>query len=338
MVTTHGLRPCPTDSLAGRISRTVYTVSPAVLERMSLGLLPVGALRLPYPPVRELPTGRMVVLPGRGSTFVTDSGPTDAPTIILQHSVMTTGLLCWYPVIPELNQRYRVVTLDHRWHGRGIRSSTFDLLDCADDVAALADVLGIERFVAAGFSMGGGISQLVWRRHRDRVSGLVLCSTGPYFSTHDPHLREQSNKTGRLLKPIDKLIPRASAATLDKPTSHTALWGMRQFLSTPFSHAGQFGEGLGRFDSRDWLDDIEVPTAVLVSTRDKVVSPQRQQLLVDGIQGARRFDVDGGHACCVLGADKFVPQFLDAVDVVAADKTAQRRSSSPDDRIGVSRL
>ncbi len=73
----------------------------------------------------------MVELPGRGSTFVTDSGPADAPAIILQHSVMTTGLLCWYPVIPELNQRYRVITLDHRWHGRGIRSGTFDLLDCA---------------------------------------------------------------------------------------------------------------------------------------------------------------------------------------------------------------
>lgn len=58
----------------------------------------------------------MVELPGRGSTFVTDSGPADAPAIILQHSVMTTGLLCWYPVIPELNQRYRVITLDHRWH------------------------------------------------------------------------------------------------------------------------------------------------------------------------------------------------------------------------------
>lgn len=260
----------------------------------------------------------MVELPGRGSTFVTDSGPADAPTIILQHSVLTTGLLCWYPVLSELNQRYRVVTLDHRWHGRGIRSTEFDLLDCADDVAALADVLGIERFVAAGFSMGGGISQLAWRRHRDRVGGLVLCSTGPYFSTNDPRLREQANRTGRLLKPVYRVVPRPSGVTLDKPTSNTMVWAMRQFMSTPMSHTGDFGEAMARFDSRGWLDQIDVPTAVVVSTRDKTVQPERQQLLVDGIPGAVRFEVDGGHACCVIGADKFVPRFLEAVDAVTA--------------------
>ncbi|MFT4125446.1 MAG: alpha/beta fold hydrolase [Gordonia sp. (in: high G+C Gram-positive bacteria)] len=259
----------------------------------------------------------MVELPGRGTTFVTVSGPADAPVVMLQHSVMTTGLLCWYPSIPELNRRYRVITLDHRWHGRGIRSAEFNLLDCADDAVALADVLGIDRFLSAGFSMGGGISQLVWRRHPDRVSGLVLCSTGPYFSTNDPKLREHANRTGRLLTPLYRVIPQPSVKSLDKPTANTLVWGMRQFLSTPLSHTGDFGEGLGRFDSRDWLADIDVPTAVVVSTRDRVVEPERQQLLVDGIPGAVRFDVDGGHACCVIGAETFVPEFTRAVDAVA---------------------
>nr|WP_174519007.1 alpha/beta hydrolase [Gordonia desulfuricans] len=273
----------------------------------------------------------MVELPGRGTTFVTDSGPAEAPAIFLQHSVMTTGLLCWYPVIPELNKRYRVVTLDHRWHGRGIRSDRFDLRDCADDAVALADQLGIDRFVTAGFSMGGGISQLVWKRHRERVGGLVLCSTGPFFSTNDPHLREQANRTGRFLKPVYKVIPRPSDASLDKPSSTTMVWGMKQFLSTPLSHTGDFGEGLGRFDSRPWLGEIDVPTSVVVSTRDRVVDPDRQQLLVDGIAGAQRFEVDGGHACCVIGADKFVPPFLEAVDSVvrAADLTAPPRLIVP---------
>ncbi|MGC4935786.1 alpha/beta fold hydrolase [Gordonia sp. DT30] len=298
-------------------------MSPAVLDQ-KFRRLP-HALSF-YPAVRDLPTGTMVELPGRGATFVTDSGPADAPVVILQHSVMTTGLLCWYPVLPELNRRYRVITLDHRWHGRGIRSDRFDLLDCADDVAALADVLGIEHFVSAGFSMGGGISQLVWRRHRDRVGGLVLCSTGPYFSTHDPHQRAQAERAGRLLRPVYKLIPRPSDASLDRPAGRTLAWGMRQFLSTPLSHSGDFGEGLGRFDSRDWLAEIDVPTAVVVSTRDKVVEPERQQLLVDGIPGARRFDVDGGHATCVIGADKFLPPFLDAVDEVV--RAADLRTTS----------
>jgi len=287
-------------------------VSPAIFSSVARAF---NHLLKPYP-ARDLPPGEMVELPGRGRTFVTDSGPRDAPAVFLLHSVLTTGLLCWYPSIPALNKRYRVITLDHRWHGRGITSPGFDLEDCADDVVALADVLGIDKFTAAGFSMGGGIAQLVWRRHPSRVSGLVLCSTGPYFSTHDPEHRERAQRTGRFLAPIYRRLPRPSEKSLNKTTSHTSVWARRQFFSTPLSHMGDFGDGLGRFDSRDWLGEIDVPTAVVVSTRDKVVEPERQQLLVDGIRGAQRLEVDGGHACCVLGAEWFIPPFVEAVDAV----------------------
>ncbi|WP_124711260.1 alpha/beta fold hydrolase [Gordonia insulae] len=275
-----------------------------------------GHVLRPYP-ARDIPAGTMVDLPGRGPLFVTDSGPRDAPVVFLLHSVLTTGLLCWYPVIPELNKRYRVITLDQRWHGRGIRSPEFSLDDCADDVVALADELGIDRFTAAGFSMGGGIAQLVWRRHPQRVTGLVLCSTGPYFSTRDPRLRAQSRRTGRVLTAVDKLLPRPRVGRLDDTSVHTTVWAMRQFLSTPLSHMGHFGDGLGVFDSREWLAEIDVPTSVVVSTRDRVVEPARQELLVDGIAGARRFEVDGGHACCVLGAQWFIPPFIEAVDAAS---------------------
>ncbi len=258
----------------------------------------------------------MVDLPGRGRAFVTDSGPRDAPAVFLLHSVLTTGLLCWYPTIPAINDRYRVITLDARWHGRGIESETFDLRDCADDVVALADVLGIARFTVAGFSMGGGIAQLVWRRHPERVAGLVLCSTGPYFSTHDPRHRASSERMGRILRPVYRILPRVSEKSLNKTTSHTSIWALRQFFSTPLSHLGDFGNGLGEFDSRDWLHEVDVPTAVVVSIRDRVVEPERQQLLIDGIPGAQRFEVDGGHACCVLGARYFIPPFAEALDAV----------------------
>lgn len=301
-----------------RTAACASTVDAVSSEILAGAARAVNHVLKPYP-ARDLPSGRKVELPGRGLTYVTDSGPREAPTVILLHSVLTTGLLCWYPTVPALNERYRVVTLDHRWHGRGINSPGFDLEDCADDVVALADVLGIQRFTAAGFSMGGGIAQLAWRRHPQRVSGLVLCSTGPYFSTHDPEHRERARRTGQILGPIYRRIPRPSEKSLDKTTSHTSVWAMRQFFSTPLSHMGDFGDGLGRFDSRDWLGEIDVPTAVVVSTRDKVVEPARQQLLVDGIPGAQRFEVDGGHACCVLGAERFIPPFVDAVDAVTAE-------------------
>src|SRR4051812_31631756 len=110
------------------------------------GLTPRDLLgRRVHMPWAPIPSGSMVDLPD-GPTFVTDTaGPSpDAPAIVLLHAVGCTGLLTWYPSIAPLSQRYRVLTLDQRWHGRGIQSEAFDLHDCADDVAALLDVLEID--------------------------------------------------------------------------------------------------------------------------------------------------------------------------------------------------
>ena len=270
----------------------------------------------PYP-VRDLPDGRSLELPGRGTTYITESGPADAPTVFLLHGVSTSGVLCWYPSIPALNRDFHVVTIDHRWHGRGIRSAEFSLDDCADDVVAVADQLGVERFTAAGFSMGGGIAQLAWQRHRDRVGALVLCSTGPFFSSLDPERLAAEERIGKALKVVDKVLPTPAAERLDDWQGNHIRWAFAQMTSTNLGDQGEFAGAMARFDSRPWLSEIDVPTAVVVSTRDKIVQPERQQLLVDGIPGARRFDVDGGHACCVLGAEDFLGPLVEAVGAVA---------------------
>ncbi len=125
----------------------------------------------------------MLDLPGRGRTFVVDvPGPTpDAPTVVLLHALGCTAYLSWFAALGELSRNYRVVTFDQRWHGRGIRSARFRFADCADDVVGVLDALGIDQAVVAGYSMGGAVAQLTWRRHPERVAGLVLCSTARNF-------------------------------------------------------------------------------------------------------------------------------------------------------------
>jgi 3-oxoadipate enol-lactonase len=51
---------------------------------------------------------------------------------------------------------------------------------------------------------------------------------------------------------------------------------------------------LGRFTSRDWVGELDVPTTVLVHERDRLVPPRRQEKLGASIVGARveRLDVD----------------------------------------------
>ena len=136
----------------------------------------------------NLPPGAALHLPGRGTTFVrTLDGPPGAPTVLLMHGWTASADLNWFQCYRPLAEHYRVVALDHRGHGRGIRSRrVFRLEDCADDAVAVCDVLGIDQFIPVGYSMGGPIAQLTWRRHRRRVAGLVLCATAAPGSPRSP--------------------------------------------------------------------------------------------------------------------------------------------------------
>lgn len=98
--------------------------------------------------------------------------------VLLLHGWTATADLNWFAVYETLGQHFRVISLDHRGHGRGIRTrKPFRLADCADDAACLLSELGIKKVIPVGYSMGGPIALLMWRRHRAVVDGLILCAT-----------------------------------------------------------------------------------------------------------------------------------------------------------------
>jgi pimeloyl-ACP methyl ester carboxylesterase len=92
---------------------------------------------------------RFLDLKGRGRIRVFELE--GAPTLMLLHGLAAPGPLNWFTAFPELAERYRVVAVDHRGHGRGIPTRRFRLKDCADD--AVADALGIQKFIAVGLCL-----------------------------------------------------------------------------------------------------------------------------------------------------------------------------------------
>ena len=66
-----------------------------------------------------------------------------------------------------------------------------------------------------------------------------------------------------------------------------------------------------------WTPSIDVPTAVIITTRDRLVPPRRQIRLAETIPGARAFAVDGDHDACVARASVFVPTLVAATTWVA---------------------
>src|SRR5687768_13407000 len=114
----------------------------------------------PEPPV-ALPPGQAVHVPGRGELFVRDNGG-DGPPVLLLHGWTASADLNWYAQYGALTAAgMRVIALDHRGHGRGLRThADFRLADCADDAVALVEHLGTGPVVATGYSMGGPIALL----------------------------------------------------------------------------------------------------------------------------------------------------------------------------------
>ncbi|OBH90192.1 alpha/beta fold hydrolase [Mycobacterium sp. E2733] len=270
-------------------------------------------------PVGHLPPGRVVELPGRGSTYVVDSGPVaDAPTFLLLHGAATTGLMMWYPALEMMREFGRVVVFDQRWHGQGISSPRFLLEDCADDVAALADALGVDTFVPVGYSMGSLVAQLVWYRHRERLDGLVLgaAATGWWNGVAWERLG-----AGVLAALIEAFSPRPGVSAAAAPSAESSVgndlqWMLGQVRSTSLGGIARAVAEITRFDSTSWVGTIDVPTVVLIPLRDRTIPPRQQFWLANQIPEAQVVTVDGGHTCCALQYDKFVAALHEAVDSV----------------------
>ena len=273
------------------------------------------------PPVPGLAPGRAVVLPRRGTTWVRDlPGPTaDAPAVLLLHGWTVTADVNWSTTYRSLQRRFRVLAMDHRGHGQGIRSlRPFRLEDCADDAAALCRQLGLDRVVACGYSMGGPVAQLLWHRHRDLVGGLVLCATGRRFGSDPQRARILAisllgaSVATMAATPLvrAKVVGRFLEARIgDDPR---LAWAGEQVRRNDPAAVLQAGAALAGFDSRAWISEVDVPTAVVVTTRDQVVAVSRQRNLAAAIPGARVEEVPGTHSVVVEQPHLFIPPLLRA--------------------------
>lgn len=269
-----------------------------------------------------LPVGRTVHLPGRGTSFVREvAGPTpDAPVVVLLHGWTVTAALNWFRVYEPLAEFARVVSLDHRGHGQGIRTSRrFTLEDSADDVVALADQLGIDDFVVAGYSMGGPISQLVWQRHPHRVRGMVLAATFAR-SSRLPRERVAMRGLGRLgratrLMPRRRqvdLFTRAMVAGGSRPNERPP-WFVSEVRSGSVPMMLEAGGAIADFDSRRWLPGVDVPTGIFITSHDGIVPPDRQHRMAALVPHAMIHSAPIDHDGCVTRPAEFVPGFVELV-------------------------
>jgi len=276
------------------------------------------------PPAPELPPATPVELAGLGEVDVREvPGPEGAPAVILIHGWTASADINFFTCYRALGEHVRVIAFDQRGHGSGLRTRrVVRLEDCADDVARVADALGIDTFIPVGYSMGGTIAQLTWRRHRDRVDGLVLAATAPHFAERRDERLSFLGLTG--LAALARVTPTqardriSDQVYLRRKTETWGPWAVAQAARHDWRMVLEAGRALGNFSSTDWLGEIDVPTSVVVTMRDPVVPLRRQVRLFDEIPSAEAFRVDGEHDAVVANADRFVPTLIRAIGSVTS--------------------
>ena len=257
----------------------------------------------------SMPEGRRVALPGRGTTYVREvAGPSGAPTVMLLHGLGATSAINWPGAFEALRPHFRVIAVDHRGHGRGIGSHrSFRLQDCADDIVALADVLGIERIVPVGYSMGGPIALYAARRHPDRVQAMVLCATSATFSDADGPPPAASGMLPATMRLMPTPMRRQMVRTMMAATGTGDLPPL--FVEEARRHDPaallEAINAVRRFDARPWIGGLQTPAAVVVTALDRLVPPGRQFELAR-LTGASVHRVEADHGVAVR-APRVVP-------------------------------
>lgn len=289
---------------------------------------------VPEPPF-ALPPGHLVLVEGRGEFFVRDTGEADRPPVLLLHGWMFSSDLNWFTTYDALHDAgLRVIALDHRGHGRGLRGpEPFRLRDCADDAAAVLRVLDAAPAVVVGYSLGGAVAQLVARDHPDATSGIVLCATANEWS--EPKLRLLwSAMTGlRLLLGLSpEGIWRRVTALMGAEGGLAPTWQAGELSRGSAIALAEAGRELGRFDSRPWNRDLPVPAAVVVTRDDTSVPPAKQRALAASLGGVPTFEAPGTHGAVTMLPETFNPVLIEALEAVAT--AARQAQDEPPERDG----
>jgi pimeloyl-ACP methyl ester carboxylesterase len=248
--------------------------------------------------------GRTVVT-GRHEFLVRQAGPEGSPPLLLLHGWLYDTVATWHRVIPILSRDRRVVAVDLRNHGKTDRiQARFDVEDLADDVAGVLDALDLGAMPVVGYSLGGMTAQALARRHPGRVERLVLAATAAKPVLWPPALLRALTVAARALARIDPLVlPRIAHRYLLSvgavaPEHSAWLWDTLADRDVDLYYEAAFA--IGRFDAREWVGRLEVPTLCIIPTGDQLIPPALQRATAARIPGARVTEIEGARHEAVL--------------------------------------
>jgi 3-oxoadipate enol-lactonase len=296
---------------------------------MTVTPVTVDALRdATHAPLHFAPEGVFIQLPRRGVCFFRQHLNPGKPTLLLVHGMACTSGLNWFRLFPILGEHFNLIAPDVRGHGRSeLARGGFSFERAAGDMAVLLRALDAGPVIAVGYSMGGAIVQHLWRLYPDYVSGLVLAATNyrarlgghsellalPFFASMIGYTRIVELFSHLPKNLIKQFLPKLG----DRLHESENRWALDEMRRNSFRMVAETAWEMVIHDASNWLGDIDVPTSVVVTAKDRVIPPEHQREMAALIEGASVFDVDDGHMACMNPGfgDVMVKACLKAADI-----------------------
>ena len=251
-------------------------------------------------------------------------GP-DAPVVVLPHCWGCSHEI-WLPVARRLrSQGFRVVLYDQRGHGTSTRGTApLAIETLAHDLAAVLDATDVHDAVLAGHSMGGMtiMSLATYRPEvlRDRAKATVLVSTaatrlrgGPPQGTRVATAMVSSPLVTRAMRSKNGHLLVRSAFGESPVRSHVDLT-RNLFGGCHGTVRGDFLTSMSSMDLLEGVATMEVPTTVMVGTRDTLTLPKKAEQIVATVPGARLVTLQNrGHMLPLEDPDAVADEIVRAV-------------------------
>jgi 3-oxoadipate enol-lactonase len=198
------------------------------------------------------------------------------PPIVLLHSLALDRSM-WQPLVDELGDDYKVISLDLRGHGASTTDGSFSIEDMADDVAETLEELGHDRATIVGLSMGGCVAQALAIRHPGLVGALGLLDTTAWYGPDAPRKWAERASTARQqgMRSLSQFqLDRwfSSDFIRDNPERTDHLLNI--FAANDIDSYAAACQAMGNFDARAALNEISIPTVVIVGELDPATTPE----------------------------------------------------------------
>ena len=255
------------------------------------------------------------------SLFVEDLG-SGVPLLLIHGFPLNREM--WRPQIETLSATARVIALDLRGHGQSPSTEgpySMDLL--ADDCAGVLEVLKVDHpVVVCGLSMGGYVSYAFYRRHSEKVAGLILAATRAGADSEEAKINRdkaaQLTEENGTQSVIDNMLPiiMAPKTYLERPELVTRVGNIMSQTSTSSMVSALLGMK-SRPDSTPTLGQINVPTLIIHGADDQIIPLSDSEAMHTAIPDSQLEVIpDAGHLPNLEQAQLFnraVESFLSAL-------------------------